>query len=159
HFDCAACHHDLKLPSWRQQRGYAGAPGRPLANTGPLALLRVVLGHAAAAAPALKAVADEFGSKHAQLVVAFDARPFGDPTAIATATRDLATWADSAEKGLEAVVYTPEITRKLLTMIAAAAAAPANGPTPGLDFDAAQQLYWAFEMLRDECPDLPAAVR
>jgi len=159
HFDCAACHHDLKLPSWRQQRGYPGAPGRPVPNTGPLALLRVVLAHGAAAAPALKSVADEFASKHAQLVRAFDARPFGDPAAIAAATRDLSTWADSAEKGLDSFVYTPEETRKLLTMIAATAAAPATSPSPGLDFDAAQQLFWAFDVLRDECPDLPAAVK
>jgi hypothetical protein len=159
HFDCAACHHDLKLPSWRQARGYAGAPGRPLPNIGPLALLRVVLDHGAAATPALKPVADEFAAKYAQLVRAFDTRPFGDPGAIATATRDLATWADNAEQGLQAVVYTPEETRKLLTMIAAAAAAPAASPSPGLDFDAAQQLYWAFEILREECPDLPAAVK
>jgi Cytochrome c554 and c-prime len=159
HFDCAACHHDLKLPSWRQQRGYAGAPGRPLPNTGPLALLRVVLDHAAGVAPALKPLADEFATKHAQLVKAFDARPFGDPAAIANATRELATWADSAEKGVNAVVYTPEEARKLLTVMAAVAAAPATGPSPGLDFDSAQQLYWAFQVLRDECPDLPAAVR
>lgn len=159
HFDCAACHHDLKLPSWRQQRGYPGAPGRPLPNIGPLALLKVVLEHGAAASPALKPVADEFAAKHAALVKAFDSRPFGDPVAIATATRDLAAWTDSAEKGLDAVVYTPEETRKLLTMIAKAAAAPAKTPSPGLDYDAAQQLFWAFEILRDECPDLPAAVK
>jgi len=159
HFDCAACHHDLKLPSWRQERGFAGAPGRPLPNTGPLSLLRVVLEHGAAAAPALKPAADEFAAKFAQLLKAFDARAFGDPAAVAVATRDLATWADSAEKGLEAVVYTHEETRKLLSMIAATAAAPAKAPSPGLDFDAAQQLYWAFEVLRDEFPDLPPAVK
>lgn len=159
HFDCAACHHDLKLPSWRQERGFAGAPGRPLPNTGPISLLRVVLDHGAAAAPALKPAADEFAAKHARLVKAFDARPFGDAAAIAAATRDLVSWADSAEKVLEAVVYTPEETRKLLTMIANAAAAPARSPSPGLDFDAAQQLFWAFEVLRNECPDLPPTVK
>jgi hypothetical protein len=159
HFDCAACHHDLKLPSWRQQRGFAGAPGRPLPNTGPLALLRVVIDHAATAAPSLKPLVDEFAAKHAQLVKAFDARPFGDPAAVAAATRDLAAWADSAENALKTVVYTREETRKLLTMIANAAAAPATEPSPGLDFDAAQQLFWAFDVLRDECPDLPAAVK
>ena len=57
------------------------------------------------------------------------------------------------------VVYTPDETRKLLTMIAVTAAAPATSPSPGLDFDAAQQLFWAFDVLRDECPDLPAAVK
>src|SRR5262249_34483541 len=147
HFDCAACHHDLKLPSWRQQRGFAGAPGRPLPNIGPLALLRVVLGHGAAMAPDLKPLADQFATKHAQLVKAFAVRPLGAPAAIAAATRDLAAWADSAEKAFEAVVYTPEETRKLLIMIAATAAAPTKTPSTGLDFDAAQQLYWAFEVL------------
>src|SRR4029078_8597484 len=26
-FDCYACHHDLVIPSARQEAGYAGAPG------------------------------------------------------------------------------------------------------------------------------------
>jgi hypothetical protein len=159
HFDCAACHHDLKVPSWRQQRGSPGAPGRPLPNTGPLALLRVVLDHAAGAAPATKPLADEFAAKHANLLRAFDAKPFGDPAAVAPAARELIAWADRAAKVLEEVRYTVDETRRLLTLVAAAAAAaPAKGGSPGLDFDNAQQLLWAFDTLHEECPGLPPDV-
>lgn len=38
-YDCAACHHELKLPSNRQQRGYVGAPGRPRLTEWPSPLL------------------------------------------------------------------------------------------------------------------------
>jgi hypothetical protein len=42
HFDCAACHHELERPSWRQARGYRGVPGRPLLPAWPRVLLPVV---------------------------------------------------------------------------------------------------------------------
>ena len=42
-FDCYACHHDLKTPSWRQERGYSGKPGRPQFRPWPLALIDVPL--------------------------------------------------------------------------------------------------------------------
>lgn len=31
-FDCYACHHSLRQPSWRQVRGYKGTPGHPTWN-------------------------------------------------------------------------------------------------------------------------------
>ena len=46
HFDCYACHHDLKVPSWRQKRGYRGAPGRPTMKPWSTETLRAVLDHA-----------------------------------------------------------------------------------------------------------------
>ena len=79
-FDCAACHHDLIAPSWRQERGFAGTPGRPLPRTGPTTLLRTVAGDDGGG----------FDAKFAALVKACDAKPFGDPAAIAPAARDLA---------------------------------------------------------------------
>jgi hypothetical protein len=42
HFDCAACHHELERPSWRQQRGYRGAPGRPTLPGFPRTLVPVL---------------------------------------------------------------------------------------------------------------------
>ena len=79
-FDCAACHHDLITPSWRQERGFVGTPGRPLPRTGPTTLLRAVAGDEASV----------FSGKFAALVKACDAKPFGDPAAIALATENWA---------------------------------------------------------------------
>jgi hypothetical protein len=42
HFDCAACHHELERPSWRQKRYKQGVPGRPLLPGFPRALLPVL---------------------------------------------------------------------------------------------------------------------
>src|SRR5207302_3539734 len=43
HFDCYACHHDLKSESWRQRRGFAGIPGRPQLRPGYALLARAVI--------------------------------------------------------------------------------------------------------------------
>ena len=47
-YDCYACHHDLTSKSWRQERGYAGVPGRPTLHEWPPALAELGLMHAAA---------------------------------------------------------------------------------------------------------------
>ena len=40
-FDCCSCHHDLKMQSWRQRRGYSGTPGRPSMRGWPTVLARL----------------------------------------------------------------------------------------------------------------------
>jgi hypothetical protein len=161
HFDCAACHHELASPSWRPTRGYATTPGRPLPFTGPTALLRAVLRYASEAAPgadapgspvrSLKLLAGEFDVKLAALLKAFSARPFGDPAAVAPAARDLAAWSDAVAKGLDALPYGDAQSARLLRVIAAVAQHSA-----GLGYDDAQQLLWAFDVLRSECPGVRA---
>jgi len=47
HFDCYACHHDLRVPSDRQRRGYSSAPGRPPLKAWTAVLPRIVMEHAA----------------------------------------------------------------------------------------------------------------
>ena len=43
-YDCAACHHELRVDSRRQQVGWPGVPGRPRQPIWPQALADVVLG-------------------------------------------------------------------------------------------------------------------
>jgi hypothetical protein len=152
HFDCAACHHELESPSWRQARGFATAPGRPLPLTGPTVLLRAVVRHAAEANAQLRPQADEFDAKFAALLKAFGGRPFGDPSAVVPAARDLAAWCDAVTQGLESVRYDDAHTAKLRRMIAEAAQRPPDARGAGLGFDDAQQLLWAFATLTTECP-------
>ena len=94
-----------RLPSHLEAAQLAKQPATPatgpaVPNTGPLALLRVVLAHGAAAAPALKSVADELrpstpNSSGPSTPAHSATRPRSPPP------RGISTWADSAEKGLE----------------------------------------------------------
>jgi hypothetical protein len=140
-FDCAACHHDLVSPSWRQDG--RGTAGRPLPRTGPTALLRAVSGNGGG-----------FDEKYAGLVKACDARPFGDPAVLAAAARELAAWSDGLAKRLADARYDDAATAKLLRDIADAAR---RKDGRGLDYDNAQQLLWAFTALRDDGPPSAAA--
>jgi hypothetical protein len=150
-FDCAACHHDLVTPSWRQERGFAGTPGRPLPRTGPTTLLRTLAGHTGDAAGG-------FDGKFAALVKACDARPFGDPAAIGPAARDLAAWSDALAKGLNQAHYGDAQNAKLLRALAEVARRKPEQRGQGLDYDDAQQLLWAFDVLRGECKGLSPEV-
>jgi hypothetical protein len=144
-FDCAACHHDLIAPSWRQERGFAGTPGRPLPRTGPTTLLRTVAGGEAGG----------FDSKFAALVKACDSRPFGDPAAIGPAAKELASWSDGVAKKLDDAHYDTARTVQLRRDLADAGR---RKPGRGLDYDDAQQLLWAFDALRDQLPAEPPEV-
>src|ERR1043165_9122327 len=89
-FDCYACHHDLKNPSWRQQRGYRGKPGRPQMSAWPTALMEVAVEYASGAdAKAAKRNFKDFEAKLAKLQAASNAQPFGDTAKIADATDEL----------------------------------------------------------------------
>jgi hypothetical protein len=145
-FDCAACHHDLIAPSWRQSG--KGTPGRPLPRTGPTALLRTVAGNEDVG----------FDGKFAALVKACESKPFGDPVEIARAAGGLRTWSDALAKKLDDAHYDVATTIKLRRDLAEAASRkPAPGER-GLDYDNAQQLLWAFDALRDEGHPVSAAV-
>ncbi len=105
HSDCFACHHDLKYPGFRQQRGFGyelpgheiirATPGRPLVRGWPLALLE----------PALQTTGQgtrtaDLEQRLKELARASNARPFGKPDEISKASGDLADWSESALKAL-----------------------------------------------------------
>jgi hypothetical protein len=142
YFDCSACHHDLVVPSWRQAG--RGVPGRPMPRTGPTTLVRAAAGDTGG-----------FDDKFNALLRACADRPFGTPTAIAPAAKDLAAWADGVAKGLNDAHYDDTRTAQLRREIADAARKP-SATGRGLDYDDAQQLYWAFDGLKDEGTPVPA---
>lgn len=91
-FDCLACHHDLKTPSDRQARGYAGAPpGRPPLRASVAVVAGVAVDHAKTL-EAFKGVG-EFTPNWDALRAAATRQPFGDDTVAdkAGAVRD---WCD-----------------------------------------------------------------
>ncbi len=116
-FDCYACHHDLKSPSWRQKRGYAGKPGRVPMRPWPTALVKLAIHQAAKDAEA-GVMEDVFTKKWQRLQAAFEAKPFGDAKKIAPAADDLANWAERS--GRETGEQTVRQSRRPETAPAAA---------------------------------------
>jgi hypothetical protein len=80
--DCYACHHDLKSPSWRQERGFPGKPGRPPCQAWPLAL-----------PDRLATDKGTLAQDRSRLYVAFDVQPFGKPDEVGRAAGKLAQFA------------------------------------------------------------------
>jgi hypothetical protein len=139
-YDCAACHHDLRPNSWRQQRGYAGAPGRPPAPEWPLAL--VWLGIEAAEGPS-----DERAKQLDELMRAFHesvaARPFGDRDEAVAAARAVKDWADERVDALRGQRIDRAKAMALLDRLA-------RMPARAADFDSARQIAWAFRVIYHE---------
>lgn len=140
--DCAACHHDLKQPSWRQARGYAGRPGRPGMRDWPLALLPITF---PLAGEDPKSNAD-FEEKLKALYKAFDDRPYGDPQEVEAAAEDLAKWADQLGGRLNAKTVAYD-RRAALGVLRRLAALPAERAP---DYDTARQIGWAFRVVYGE---------
>ncbi|VTR92297.1 Uncharacterized protein OS=Singulisphaera acidiphila (strain ATCC BAA-1392 / DSM 18658 / VKM B-2454 / MOB10) GN=Sinac_4970 PE=4 SV=1: Cytochrome_C554 [Gemmata massiliana] len=144
-FDCYSCHHNLKYPSERQDRGYVGRPGRPLYRPAAFALARLVLDHAAGMKGAdLKTAVAELDAAELELADAFTAKTYGDPDKVKTATTNIAKWSEGVRKKLEAVRYTPEETKRLFELVRASAT---DEKKPVGDPEVAQLYTWAIETL------------
>lgn len=142
-FDCASCHHNLKYPSDRQDRGYSARPGRPLFRPATFALTRVVAEHTAEMPGGgdLKAALEALAGVEKNLAVAFTNKTYGDAAKVQAASAELGKWSADALKKLAAVKYTPEETKKLLAKVVAATQKPVGDP------EVAQLYTWAFETL------------
>jgi hypothetical protein len=125
-YDCAACHHELELPSWRQKRA-SGRPGQLLPPIWPTAVAEL-------AANELRRHDASIGQRLVgDLKRALNGEA-ADTGALSAAVEDLL----------------PEL-EKLPCDEASAAAILRDicdlGQRPDLDFDGARQLGWAFEAI------------
>src|SRR3954467_12930736 len=93
-FDCYACHHDLKSQSWRQKRGYKGAPGRPQPHYWPAALVPLGIEHLRQCNQDAAKRQDEYLQSQRALEATFTAQPFGEPNEVANKARKLIAWSD-----------------------------------------------------------------
>jgi hypothetical protein len=151
HFDCAACHHDLNVPSWRRLRGYKAAPGRPT----PPEWLRTLLPFA---------IAQVKGASLDKPLADFDAactkEPFGKPAAIRAATPEVIAGCNAIQAALEKQTVTRVDAEKLLLELCAAGANPGkDGPqTNGRirDYDSARQLVALIDTIYRELSAPPA---
>jgi Cytochrome c554 and c-prime len=144
-FDCYACHHDLKSKSWRQERGYAGKPGRPNMRAWPAALVHLgILQAGKGDAKAEAKFTKDLLARMKALTDAFDAQPFGDPKAVATAAKQAADWAGDLLKRIQDDPVDRTAARRLLDGLRQESAGRL------LDFDSARQLAWTFRAIQNE---------
>ncbi|QDU63041.1 hypothetical protein Pan216_39150 [Planctomycetes bacterium Pan216] len=140
-FDCAACHHDLRQPSWRIRRGFTGKPGRPGIRQWPTALTKLAIVH-------LGRTPDEADEEIAKglkpLREALDQQPFGRPERIAAAADTVLAWADQLLKEINAKKLDDAAAERLLSEICLL------GGKEILDFDSARQLAWAYRVTSEE---------
>jgi hypothetical protein len=150
-FDCRACHHDLRVTSWRQASHQSLRPGRPTIRYWPTALARLAFEHAGQTSSdldsLLKPVYAELGRQ-----------PFGAPGRISDAASKAVADLDAAIQRLSLKETNEETTQGLLTRISETAA------SESVDYDTARQLAWAFKVIyqgspsKDNDPEIDTAV-
>lgn len=145
-FDCYSCHHDLKYPSARQERGYEGrVPGRPPLKAWVAALPGTVIAHAGSLDAKVKALGDGFPDAWKAVARAATATPFayGKGAEVAKSAKALIAWADDFNKALDTAYYSDASADKLLADIGATLTAP----TWYGDTEATMHLAWAYRSL------------
>lgn len=145
-FDCYSCHHDLKYPSARQDRGYEGrVPGRPPLKAWVAALPSTVIAHAGSLDAAVKAKSDQFPAAWSAVGKAATATPFayGKGAEVAAAAKAIVAWSNDFNKAVDAANYSDASADALLADIGAALSTPKwLGDT-----EAAMHLTWAYRSL------------
>jgi hypothetical protein len=148
-FDCYACHHDLKNPSWRQQRGFKGKPGRVPMRPWPAALVRLGTRQAAGGdEEKYKSRLKEVEIRLQALADAFVVQPYGDNEAIAKAAAGLVEWCDrllleiDSSPDVKRTTYNRDAAERLLRELCS--------PCGIVDYESARQIAWAFKIIYAE---------
>ena len=122
-FECYQCHHDLRLESWRIQRGYAGRrPGDLQPNLSRTEVLRVL---AAQAAPDKRGAVEGAIDNVASIVAA----RLTDGPAVAAAANGVASQADELVARFAAMDFKPDQARAIVRALSGGITRIANaGP-------------------------------
>jgi hypothetical protein len=151
-FDCYSCHHDLKLPSWRQAyennmaprvvlesthqvranevHGYKLRPGRPHLLYWPTTLL-----------PLSGQKLDGVNASLREVGMALDRRPFGDPAAVGLAAGKVVTQVEDLLGSIQGVSLDEGDEVEALKRLCALA------ESPTVDYESARQIGWAFTII------------
>lgn len=136
-FECYSCHHQLRSPSWRQEKHAGKLAGRPRIEAGCLPLVRAATETAAGNVESFDQLVERM---HAPLAT----NPFGegaDIVAMAAATKP---WATEALDRLSTMPLDESKVRKILARLLAVAADGVH------DFDTARQLTGAIHVVGEE---------
>ncbi len=143
-FDCQACHHELRLPAWRQERpGLSGPPGRPRLPEWPAVLATIGIARVDDA----KVLEDKLKA----LTAAMGERPFGGSEQVQAlilgngkAGTGLVDWLDAKAVELAGRPLSKNEADSAMQMLRK----KAGGET--LDFHSARQVAWAIRSIDAE---------
>jgi hypothetical protein len=142
-YDCFACHHDLKLPSWRQRlaRGGFGRPNLPL---WPNALVRLGIRQLAGTdAQQRRRLQQEYAGHENALHEAVCSKPFGGSSQ-AKAAQDLQHWIAGLLENLEQSKFERQTAEALWNELYELSQEKV------LHFDSARQIAWAAKVIHAE---------
>lgn len=155
HFDCYACHHDLKVPAGRQIRGYDAVPGRPLPKPWTNEILKSVV-RVWIASGKSKVNSIQFEGAIREFTSAMTIKPFGLPKALETGTAKLEGVLDTILAEMSQVKvgeplfdgkYVEALTKELLGKLTPKGGAGGNSY---IDYEVAQMYAWTLKILADE---------
>ncbi|HEX7376492.1 MAG TPA: multiheme c-type cytochrome, partial [Pirellulales bacterium] len=126
-YDCATCHHELELPSWRQKRTTGRRPGELLPPAWPTVLAEL-------AAHEIERHDAALGKR---LAAEFQAALIGELPDLGAVLAAI----DQMLPALEKLPYNEAAAEALLGDLCQ------SGQRPDLDFDSARQVGWAFEAI------------
>ncbi len=141
HFDCYACHHNLKTPSERQKRGFAGDAGRAPLSCWSLALIEP--GITLAFGDEAPRQRENFRRFREQVDAGLSARPYGDPEKIRPAAEALARWADELAVALDRTTWNESVASETLKLVV-------RFGDRSLDYDSAREIAWAVRAISHE---------
>lgn len=153
HFDCYACHHDLRVDGERRKPRPGIAPGRPVMRPWGVENVEVVLQHAESTAQGkggpLPMLGADVREQIKKLRDTFNARPFGDPEVVATSGGALAKLSGGAQAEVRKVQYTNAETLRLHQVLAERVAT-LKGRDVLVDHDMVQPMLWGLVVLRED---------
>ena len=140
-YDCAACHHELKLPSERQSRGYfGGGAGRPPLKNWSLSLARIAAGERDTTA--------DLDAILAPLHATIKRQPFGDSATVGKAATGGIGHLDSAIAELKSSLKRKPLDSKAAVQLVRQLC-DLGAKTP-LELDSAQVLVGVLDTLAAE---------
>jgi hypothetical protein len=154
HTDCYACHHDLRVPGYRQERGYGYrlpndftvpfAAGRPPVRLWAFALLEPAVRQAARgrpdAATYLQKVQGDLTRRVQELAAATADQPLGAPGRVVPAAAHVEEWCQELIEALTQSPYTSDAALQLLSDLARREGARLN------DYESARQVAALFRI-------------
>ena len=145
-YDCAACHHELDSNSYRQLRGFPGAPGRPRQHEWPSALLSIAYKFYG---PQTRSVARQLET---ELKTVIAAKPFGDPNQVRPVAEQLGQQVEIAIAEIQKKVVDARIAKIVLKQLAM------TPESEMLTYDSARQVVWAMQTIVNELQANNAAI-
>ncbi len=135
-YDCASCHHELRLPSSRQRRAAAEVPGRPRLLEWPTPLVEVAL--------QLSGPATGVQEARRELLKRVNQIPFGNPSDCLPPASDLRTALEQTGAKLAKSNIRAEQARQIVKLLAN------TSDDDLLDYHAARQVIWAIQVVDRE---------